>query len=95
MRNQCKHQLGPLGEGKIIDGCITCPWHGYQYLPANGQSPPPFHEKVSTFRVKCLDGNVFVHPEALPEGTDVEPANCSEKCNDHFTSDTLKRHQNQ
>src|SRR5215471_17387303 len=22
---------GPLGEGKIVDGCITCPWHGYQY----------------------------------------------------------------
>ena len=25
-----------------MDGCITCPWHGYQYLPHNGQSPPPF-----------------------------------------------------
>src|SRR5439155_9981747 len=27
--NVCKHQNGPLGEGRIIDGCITCPWHGY------------------------------------------------------------------
>jgi hypothetical protein len=26
-------RIGPLGEGKIIDGCVTCPWHGYQYLP--------------------------------------------------------------
>mgnify|MGYP003753304843 CR=1 FL=1 len=48
MHNVCKHQMGPLGEGKIIDGCITCPWHGYQYLPANGQSPPPFTEMVKT-----------------------------------------------
>lgn len=25
LHNVCKHQGGPLGEGKIIDGCITCP----------------------------------------------------------------------
>lgn len=25
----CKHQNDPLGEGKIVDGCVTCPWHGY------------------------------------------------------------------
>ena len=35
----CQHQNGPLGEGKIVDGCITCPWHGYQYLPETGASP--------------------------------------------------------
>jgi DMSO/TMAO reductase YedYZ heme-binding membrane subunit len=28
--NVCQHQNGPLGEGKIVHGCITCPWHGYQ-----------------------------------------------------------------
>jgi len=28
VNNVCKHQNGPLGEGKILDGCITCPWHG-------------------------------------------------------------------
>src|SRR5437868_7315299 len=42
--NVCRHQNGPLGEGKIIDGCVTCPWHGYQYLPETGASPPPFTE---------------------------------------------------
>ena len=38
--NVCQHQNGPLGEGKIVSGCITCPWHGYQYLPDSGSSPP-------------------------------------------------------
>jgi len=28
--NVCRHQNGPLGEGRIIDGCVTCPWHRYQ-----------------------------------------------------------------
>ena len=70
VHNVCKHQGGPLGEGKIIDGCITCPWHGYQYLPQNGQSPPPFKEKVSTYDVKVSDGKVWLNPTPLAEGTE-------------------------
>jgi nitrite reductase/ring-hydroxylating ferredoxin subunit/DMSO/TMAO reductase YedYZ heme-binding membrane subunit len=70
--NVCRHQNGPLGEGKIIDGCVTCPWHGYQYLPENGASPPPFTEKVSTFQTRIVDGRVWVDPRPYPPGTPVE-----------------------
>lgn len=72
--NVCRHQNGPLGEGKIVDGCITCPWHGYQYLPESGASPPPFTEKVPTFRVRVVDGEVFVDPRPRPAGTGLPPA---------------------
>jgi methionine sulfoxide reductase heme-binding subunit len=72
--NVCKHQNGPLGEGRIIDGCITCPWHGYQYLPHNGSSPPPFTEKVATYQVKVIDQQVWLNPKPFPEGTAIEPA---------------------
>lgn len=74
LSNVCRHQNGPLGEGKIIDGCVTCPWHGYQYLPESGASPPPFTEKVSTFRTKIVGGVVWVDPRPLPPGTAVPPA---------------------
>ncbi|MFK7970621.1 MAG: Rieske 2Fe-2S domain-containing protein [Bacteroidia bacterium] len=74
VNNVCKHQMGPIGEGRVIDDCITCPWHGYQYLPANGQSPPPFDEKLSTYRVKLLGNMIWVNASPLPEGTFVEPA---------------------
>ncbi|NET31721.1 MAG: Rieske 2Fe-2S domain-containing protein [Cyanothece sp. SIO1E1] len=74
VHNVCKHQMGPLGEGKIVDGCITCPWHGYQYLPENGQSPPPFTELLHTYEVKIVEGNVWVNPIPKPEGTFIEPA---------------------
>ena len=76
IHNVCKHQGGPLGEGKIIDGCITCPWHGYQYLPGNGQSPPPFTEKVATYELKLEGTMVYINPEAFEEGTEVKPVNC-------------------
>src|SRR5207302_494926 len=76
--NVCQHQNGPLGEGKILDGCITCPWHGYQYLPETGASPPPFVEKVPTFNVRVRNGRVFVNPQPNPAGTRAEPAHTTE-----------------
>ena len=73
--NVCQHQNGPLGEGEIgEDGCITCPWHGFQYEPETGASPPPFTEKVPTFNVKIVDGMVFVDKKPNEAGTRVEPA---------------------
>ena len=71
--NVCQHQNGPLGEGKIVYGCITCPWHGYQYQPDTGASPPPFVEKVPTFNVRVRNGRVFVHPQPNPPGIRAEP----------------------
>ena len=69
------HQNGPLGEGeRIVHGCITCPWHGYQYKPDTGASPPPFEEKIPTFRVRVSNGRVFVHPRPNPAGERVNPA---------------------
>jgi len=73
VNNVCRHQNGPLGEGKIIDGCITCPWHGYQYYPHNGQSPPPFTEKLETYQLKQEGDWIYVNPIPNPPGTAVEP----------------------
>jgi nitrite reductase/ring-hydroxylating ferredoxin subunit len=76
--NVCQHQNGPLGEGKIIYGCITCPWHGYQYVPETGASPPPFVEKIPTFNVQVRNGRVWVDPRPNPPGTRVEPASIND-----------------
>jgi len=72
--NVCQHQNGPLGEGKIVYGCITCPWHAYQYQPDTGASPSPFTEKVPTFNVQIKKGRVLVHPKPNPAGTRAEAA---------------------
>jgi nitrite reductase/ring-hydroxylating ferredoxin subunit/DMSO/TMAO reductase YedYZ heme-binding membrane subunit len=77
--NVCAHQGGPLGEGKIVDGCITCPWHGWQYRARDGCSPPPFEEKIATYQVRVVKGRVFVNPQALRAGTPVEPAKVQEQ----------------
>ncbi len=73
VHNVCKHQNGPLGEGKIVDGCITCPWHGYQYLPDKGRAPEPFTELLATYELKLNGNKIYVNPIAHPEGTSIEP----------------------
>ncbi len=71
--NLCAHQNGPLGEGRIIDGCITCPWHGYQYRAEDGCAPAPFTERLATYQLRVADGRVLLDPRANPPGTFVEP----------------------
>ncbi|MFA8436339.1 MAG: Rieske 2Fe-2S domain-containing protein [Marinifilaceae bacterium] len=77
--NVCRHQGGPLGEGKLVEGCITCPWHGYQYFPEDGTSPPPFEEKIPTYEVQIVGNKVLVDPIPHPPGTFIPPADISEK----------------
>ena len=67
--NVCRHQMGPLGEGRIIDGCITCPWHGFQYDPVTGCAPPPFTDRLETYDVAIRDGFVWVNPVPNTLGT--------------------------
>jgi nitrite reductase/ring-hydroxylating ferredoxin subunit len=71
--NVCAHQGGPLGEGKVIEGCVTCPWHGWQYRAQDGCAPPPFVEKVATYQVRVIAGRVQVSTRALPPGTPTTP----------------------
>ena len=71
--NVCAHQNGPLGEGRIIDGCVTCPWHGFQFRVEDGCAPAPFTDKVATYRLKREGTVVLVDPRPLPPGTFVEP----------------------
>lgn len=74
LANVCAHQGGPLGEGRIIDGCVTCPWHGWQYRPDDGRSPPPFSERIPTHAMRLHRGRVQVQLRALPPGTPRPPA---------------------
>lgn len=71
--NVCQHQNGPLGEGRVVDACVVCPWHGYEYQLADGRSPPPFTERVPTFNVRIVGDRVWIDPQPNPAGTAVEP----------------------
>jgi nitrite reductase/ring-hydroxylating ferredoxin subunit/DMSO/TMAO reductase YedYZ heme-binding membrane subunit len=77
--NACAHQNGPLGEGRIVGGCVTCPWHGFQYAVTDGRSPAPFTEMVPTYRLRLDGTKVLIDPVANPPGFYVEPLDLHEQ----------------
>jgi len=38
LHEKCAHAGGPLSEGKVVDGCIECPWHGSRYRLTDGRA---------------------------------------------------------
>ncbi|PYC87615.1 (2Fe-2S)-binding protein [Streptomyces tateyamensis] len=36
LADRCSHLSGPLSQGEIADGCVTCPWHGSVFRLADG-----------------------------------------------------------
>jgi len=34
--DRCSHRGGPLHEGEVRDGCVSCPWHGSRFRLADG-----------------------------------------------------------
>ena len=37
MADACLHRAGPLGEGSLEAGIVTCPWHHWTYEAATGK----------------------------------------------------------
>lgn len=55
LADRCTHRGGPLSEGTIADGCVTCPWHGSRFSLATGAveegpavAPQPAYETRSS-----------------------------------------------
>jgi nitrite reductase/ring-hydroxylating ferredoxin subunit len=63
--NQCLHWGGPLGQGRIVEGRIECPWHGWTFDPKTGEGPPKAAgRKLPTHPVTIEGDDVFVEIEA-------------------------------
>lgn len=35
--NRCRHLFAPLGQGRVIDGCLECPWHAARFDVRTGR----------------------------------------------------------
>ncbi|MEQ1827113.1 MAG: Rieske (2Fe-2S) protein [Pirellula sp.] len=56
----CMHQGGPLARGKLMDGTVVCPWHGWQYELASGNHAPTCKPMLNTYRIQESDGIIEV-----------------------------------
>ena len=59
--DRCAHQGGPLHEGELSDGCVTCPWHGSRFRLTDGSvvQGPTVHPQPA-FDVRRQDGRLQV-----------------------------------
>jgi nitrite reductase (NADH) small subunit len=59
-QGHCLHLKGPLGEGRVDDHVLTCPWHGWQYDLRTGENEFDRAIQLKTYEVRVEDGNVQV-----------------------------------
>jgi len=57
LSNRCVHRGGPLDEGELSDGCVTCPLHGSTYRLSDGsvQRGPAAYPQPA-WQVRVRDG---------------------------------------
>lgn len=56
----CAHQGGPLADGVVRDGCVTCPWHGWQYDLATGIQMINHQPLQESFPIRQVDDRVEI-----------------------------------
>ncbi|HEV8289358.1 MAG TPA: Rieske 2Fe-2S domain-containing protein [Candidatus Norongarragalinales archaeon] len=57
--NECPHRGGPLSEGPVADGMVTCPFHAWQFRLADGKHS--FSDvSVASYKVEIKGEEVFI-----------------------------------
>ena len=59
----CAHQGGPLAQGTVQHGCVTCPWHGWQYELDSGIQTINRQPLQKPYPVRELDGSIEIWVE--------------------------------
>jgi len=75
LSDTCVHRGGSLSKGKVVDGCVQCPYHGWRFdasgqcveIPSLGDKKPPGRAKVDSYPVQEKYGIVFAFLGDLPE----------------------------
>jgi nitrite reductase/ring-hydroxylating ferredoxin subunit len=61
LADRCSHMSGPLSDGDLADGCLTCPWHGSVFRVSDGSvARGPATAPQPAFDTRVVDGAVQV-----------------------------------
>jgi nitrite reductase (NADH) small subunit len=77
----CPHNGGPLAEGLVRDGFVTCPWHWYSYELATGRCRTAVGYQLRRYPVVVVGGRPHA---AIPASA--RPRSWSEILRAHATS---------
>lgn len=60
LSNTCAHAMGSLARGRIRNGVVTCPVHGYAYDAKTGACQTDARLQVEAYEVIVEDGEVKI-----------------------------------
>ena len=58
----CPHRGGPMHQGEVEDGCLSCPLHGWSFSLTSGEMVGQPEVHLDVFVVSEADGMVFLEP---------------------------------
>ena len=68
VEDACPHRGASLSGGRIRDGRLECPVHGWQFDPFDGTLPGGFSSGLRAHHVEEREDGVYVEVDALPRG---------------------------
>ena len=60
LKDNCPHLGGPLSQGIVHGNAVTCPLHNWKIDLQSGEVLGPDEGCVNTFKVKVVDGMVYI-----------------------------------
>ena len=76
LEDRCPHRNMALSAGKVSGGCVSCPYHGWQFdaagrcvqIPSLGSAKRLPNHCIRAYPVREHDGYIWVYPgESIPE----------------------------
>jgi len=65
IENSCPHQGGPLVEGSVEEGVVTCPWHAWRFDLRTGCMTLGDFARVPRFAVQVEAGAIWISEEPI------------------------------
>ena len=65
LEDKCPHKNGPLSQGIVHDGCVTCPLHNWVISLATGEAQGADEGATRSFDVKVEGGAILLDANGL------------------------------
>lgn len=60
VQSECPHNGGPICEGELSGGILSCPWHGYNFNVHTGECEDDLALKLERYDVRTIGDDVLV-----------------------------------
>ncbi len=60
LEDRCPHKNGPLSQGIVHDGCVTCPLHNWVISLESGEAQGADSGRSATFKVKRTGDDILL-----------------------------------